>query len=269
MREQHALSKAFPPMTDEEFLELKDSIENIGVQTPIVIYEEKVIDGWHRYTAANEVGMPCPETNLPDDIDPRDFVLANNKTRRHLNKGQLAISYTRVYEWYPSGVNKGYVPSTHPKTSKELAKLAGTSVKSITQAKSVLTKGGTEVVEAIEKGKISLKRGAQISKLDKSEQAKAITEPPEPKPSILDGNAPSDDEIKANELAMQADLDEVNRFLESDDKMAGLWEENKKLRYLKSQLEIRNAALMNEKNECIKLCKKLQTQVDKLFKAKK
>ena len=70
-------------------------------------------------------------------------------------------------------------------------------------------------------------------------------------------------------MAMQADLDEVNRFLESDDKMAGLWEENKKLRFLNSQLEVRNAALMNEKNECIKLCKKLQSQVDKFYKAKK
>jgi hypothetical protein len=269
MREQHELSKAFPPMSDEEFLDLKDSIENIGVQMPIVIYEEKVIDGWHRYTAANEVGMSCPETDLPDDVDPRDFVLANNKTRRHLNKGQLAISYTRVYEWYPSGINKGCLLSRHPKTNKELAQLSGTSRTSIEHAKTLLTKGDKEVVEAVDQGKISLRRGAQISKLDKGEQAKAIAEPSEPKPSILDGHLPSDDEIKANELAMQADLDEVNRFLESDDKMAGLWEENKKLRFLNSQLEVRNAALMNEKNECIKLCKKLHTQVYKLFKAKK
>ena len=41
MRQQHELSKAFPPMSDEEFADLKYSIEVIGVQTPIVIYEGK------------------------------------------------------------------------------------------------------------------------------------------------------------------------------------------------------------------------------------
>jgi len=262
MRQQHELSKAFPPMSDEEFQDLKDSIGNIGVQSPIVIFEDKVIDGWHRYTAALDVGLPCPEVDLPDDVDPRDFVLANNKSRRHLSKGQLALSYTKVYQWNQS------VPST-PKTGKELAKIAGTSESSIDQAKAVLTKGAKEVVEAVEKGKISLKRGAQIAKLPKEQQGKAITEPPEPKPSMLDGNAPSDDELKANDLAMQADLQAVANFLDADEKMTEVWEENKKLRFLNAQLEVRNAALMREKNECIKLCKKQQVQLDKFYKAQK
>jgi len=262
MRQQHELSKAFPPMSDEEFQDLKDSIGNIGVQSPIVIFEDKVIDGWHRYTAALDVGLPCPEVDLPDDIDPRDFVLANNKSRRHLSKGQLALSYTKVYQWNQS------VPST-PKTGKELAKIAGTSESSIDQAKAVLTKGAKEVVEAVEKGKISLKRGAQIAKLPKEQQGKAITEPPEPKPSMLDGNAPSDDELKANDLAMQADLDTLNKLLEADEPLKVAHAEIKRLNYLLAQQEVRIASLMREKSECIKLCKKQQVQLDKFYKAQK
>jgi ParB-like chromosome segregation protein Spo0J len=262
MRQQHELSKAFPPMSDEEFQDLKDSIGNIGVQSPIVIFEDKVIDGWHRYTAALDVGLPCPEVDLPDDVDPRDFVLANNKSRRHLSKGQLALSYTKVYQWNQS------VPST-PKTGKELAKIAGTSESSIDQAKAVLTKGAKEVVEAVEKGKISLKRGAQIAKLPKEQQGKAITEPPEPKPSMLDGNAPSDDELKANDLAMQADLDTLNKLLEADEPLKVAHAEIKRLNYLLAQQEVRIASLMREKSECIKLCKKQQVQLDKFYKAQK
>jgi len=249
-------------MSDEEFQDLKDSIGNIGVQSPIVIFEDKVIDGWHRYTAALDVGLPCPEVDLPDDIDPRDFVLANNKSRRHLSKGQLALSYTKVYQWNQS------VPST-PKTGKELAKIAGTSESSIDQAKAVLTKGAKEVVEAVEKGKISLKRGAQIAKLPKEQQGKAITEPPEPKPSMLDGNAPSDDELKANDLAMQADLDTLNKLLEADEPLKVAHAEIKRLNYLLAQQEVRIASLMREKSECIKLCKKQQVQLDKFYKAQK
>ena len=266
MREQHELSKAFPPMTEEEFQDLKDSIENMGVQLPGVIFEEKVIDGWHRYTAANQLGMPCPEKDLPDDVDPREFAWAHNgKPRRHSTKGQLALSYTKLYQWQPSAKS---VPSTL-KTGKELAKMAGTSESSIDHARAVLNKGAKEVVEAVEKGKISLKRGSQIAKLPKEQQKKAITAPPEPRPSMLDGNVPSDQELEANEKSMQADLQAIANFLDADEKMAEVWAENKKLRYLNAQLEIRNAALMREKNECIKLCKKQQVQLDKFYKAQK
>ena len=269
MREQHELSKAFPPMTEEEFQELKDSIEVIGIQHPIVIFEDKVIDGWHRYTAANEVDMPCPEVELDESVDPRVFVLANNKTRRHLNKSQLAIAYTKVYRWHSSGKTLGYAPSAHLKTAKELAKLTGTSVRTITQAKAVLTQGSKAVVDAVEQGKISLKRGAEISKLDKDKQEKTITEPPEPKPSILDGNIPSDDELEANDLAMQADLETLNKLLEADEPLKVAHAEIKRLNYLLAQQEVRLASIMREKSECIKLCKKQQIQLDKFYKAQK
>ncbi len=54
---QHPLSAAFPAMDADDFQSLKDSIENIGVQNPITLYDGMVIDGWHRYTAATELGM--------------------------------------------------------------------------------------------------------------------------------------------------------------------------------------------------------------------
>jgi hypothetical protein len=85
----------------------------------------------------------------------------------------------------------------------------------------------------------------------------------------VDGSEPDDAELEANEMAMQADLEMVSKFLEADDKLAALMEENKKLNFLVAQKEVRIAALMREKSECIKLCKKLQTQVDKINKAKK
>ena len=61
---QHPLSAAFPAMTPEEFQELKDSIENIGVQNPITLLDGMVIDGWHRYSACLELVMECPVVEL-------------------------------------------------------------------------------------------------------------------------------------------------------------------------------------------------------------
>jgi len=264
--EQHPLSAAFPAMSEEELQNLKDSIDVIGVQNPIVIYEGKIIDGWHRYIVSNELRLPCPTVNLADDIDPQDFVLANNKARRHLTRGQIAMAYTKVYQWYPAGKpNSKGVLSTHLKTRQELAKLSGTSESTIAQAKAVLKKGSKPVQEAVQSGKISLKRGAKISRLDLESQYKALIEPPEPRPSILDGSEPSEEELEANELARQADLQAVDDLLDSDDQLKELWEKNKRMNHLSAQLEIRMKAMMNEKNECIKLCKKQQYQIKKLY----
>jgi len=269
MRLQHYLSKAFPPMTDEEFQETKDSIEDMGVQVPIVIFEDEVLDGWHRYTAANELGMPCPEVELAEDIDPREFVRIHNGKRRSITKSQKAMSYTKLNEWVPSKKTSRGELGSPQKTNEELAEMAGTSTRTIQQAKTILTKGDKAVVEAVEKGKISLKRGAQITKLPKEQQEQAITAPPEPKPSILDGNAPSDDELKANDLAMQADLEALNKLLEADEPLKVAHAEIKRLNFLLAQQEVRLASIMREKSECIKLCKKQQVQLDKFYKAQK
>jgi ParB-like chromosome segregation protein Spo0J len=269
MREQHELSKAFPPMEEERFQDLKDSIEIVGLLDPITIYEEKVIDGWHRYNACLAVSMPHAEVDLPDDVDPVDFVRAKNgPSRRHMTPSQLALSEVSLNAWAFRG-NPKSLPGKDFKSAKEMAEKVGVSVSTIERAKEVLSKGSDEVINAVKTGKVSVKKAASVSKLPKEQQAKAITAPPEPRPSMLDGNVPSDEELEANEKSMQADLQAVANFLDADEKMAEVWAENKKLRYLNAQLEVRNAALMREKNECIKLCKKQQVQLDKFYKAQK
>ena len=45
MYTQHPLSAAFPAMSADDYRALKDSVENIGVQNPITLFEGMVIDG--------------------------------------------------------------------------------------------------------------------------------------------------------------------------------------------------------------------------------
>lgn len=172
---QHPLSAAFPAMSADDFQALKDSINEVGVLNPITVFEGMVIDGWHRYTAANELGMDCPVVEL-GDVDPRDFVLAQNKARRHVTQAQLAIATTTVYAWRPVGnpALSNSAPGAELKTTKELAVSAGVSERTIEQAKAVQTKAAPEVVEAVKAGEIGLKKAAAIAKLPKEEQAAAI-----------------------------------------------------------------------------------------------
>ena len=271
---QHPLSSAFPAMTDNEFQELRDSIETNGVLNPITIYEGMVIDGWHRYKAANEANVDCPETELDEWIDPKDFVLAQNKNRRHITVAQLAIATTQVYEWHPANrPNKSVVPTELLKTATELAKLAGVSESSIEKAKSILKNASEEVKEAVKSGKIGLEKAKAISKLPKDQQAGAIDkalpkEAPE-KPILTQYYGPEEAELKANELAQQADLELMNKMLEADDALATAYAEIKRLNFLNAQMEVRISALMTEKNEAIKDAKRAQAQLDKIRKAQK
>lgn len=176
---QHPLSAAFPAMGADDFQALKDSIENIGVQNPITLFEGMVIDGWHRYTAAMELGMSCPTVEL-GNVDPRDFVLAQNKARRHVTQAQLGLAVTAVYAWRPAGnpaLSQSGSACPVGKTNAELAQIAGVSERTIKQAKAIQTKAAPEVVEAVKRGEIGGEKAAAIAKLPKEEQAAAIANP--------------------------------------------------------------------------------------------
>lgn len=259
-------------MTPEEFQSLKDSIDSHGVLNPITIYEGMVIDGWHRYHAAMVLGMDCPEAELEDWIDPKDFVLAQNKNRRHITAAQLAVATTEVYSWVSRGrQNKSVLTTDLTKTTSELAKLSGVSESSIEKAKSVLKNASSEVKEAVKSGKIGLYKAQEISKLPKGEQAAAIDKPiiaPE-RPRLTEDYGPSESELKAMELSQQADQELMNKMLEADEALAVSYAENKRLNHLVAQLEVRIAGLMNEKNAAIREAKRAQAQIDRQRKLKK
>lgn len=176
--QQHPLSAAFPAMSMDDFQALKDSIAKVGVLNPITIYKGQVIDGWHRYQAAQQLGLPCSLVELGEQTDPRHFVLAQNRARRHITASQLALATTTVNQWAPAHITRRVAgPATQTKTNAEMAEEAGVSVKSIRQAKVVQSEASPEVVEAVKAGKIGLEKAAAIAKLPKAEQAAAISKP--------------------------------------------------------------------------------------------
>ena len=268
MLKQHPLSSAFPSMNADDFLALKDSIENIGVQNPITLFEGMVIDGWHRYSAATELDMECPTVEL-GDVDPRDFVLAQNKARRHVTQAQLAMATTAVYDWKPRGDQRSAPGADRAKSTKELAEVAGVGVRSIEQAKAVQTKAAPEVVDAVKRGDIGLKKAVAIAQLPKDEQAAAITKPvaeikKQAEPEVPEYDGPSEEELRAHALQEQADREAMDKLMESDDKLATAFAEIKRLTALNAVLESRNQGLMNEKNEAIRLVKSRDRQIAKL-----
>jgi ParB-like chromosome segregation protein Spo0J len=265
---QHPLSAAFPAMQADEFQALVDSIEVIGVQNPITLFEGMVLDGWHRYTAANQCGMDCAIIEL-GDIDPRDFVLAQNKARRNLTASQRAIAVTAVYEWHSVGANqhdkKREGTSTHPqKTNAELAAIAGVSDKTIKQAKKAQKAGFTE---AIKDGAISVKEAAKI--------ATGTVATPKPTPAIapvIDATPDYTELDQAHEQIsdLQAEL-VVARITSTDSEeqkqaawlIAELRGQIKTLEATLSAVKISRDTLQNENAELRKQITRQRKEIDK------
>jgi N6-adenosine-specific RNA methylase IME4 len=92
----------FPEMQKDEFQELKESISN-GYDKifPIIIYEEKILDGWNRYRACEESGIESFEKQFQGSREEAlQFVLSSNR-RRNLTASQracLAVEYKPLFE---------------------------------------------------------------------------------------------------------------------------------------------------------------------------
>jgi ParB-like chromosome segregation protein Spo0J len=211
--ERHPLSAAFPNMTTDEFVDLLNSVREIGIQTPIVLFEDKIIDGWHRYRASVELDIECPAIDLADDLDPQLFVMAHNFARRNLSVSQRALCSVGVFKWRRNGrINQSGHDDHIVKTNKELSDLSKTSEKTIRRAKKVISDAVTEVIEAVQSGEIGIFKASEIAKLDKDKQVAALTKPVKktvPKEVVPDYD-PSDD-LRETITVLNEELEKASR----------------------------------------------------------
>jgi hypothetical protein len=89
---------------------------------------------------------------------------------------------------------------------------------------------------------------------------------PTEKPSMTQDFAPSDEELEANQLKMQADMDLAIKIIEADDILASLHAEVKRLSDDNASLQSRVNALMREKDQAVDLLKSAQRKLDRLYK---
>lgn len=236
-RQQHPLSSAFPAMSEDEHAELQSSIATVGVRNPITIFEGMVLDGWHRYCEARRQNVDCPEVELAAGVDPREFVLAQNGARRHMNAGQRALALLRVTEWQPRAAAPAPKPAAKPapgagseppaplpaaprKTEAELAAAAGVSERTLRQAKYVEQHAAPEVIQAVDAGEMSIKHAAEVAHLPPVAQALEVVAPaakPAKKPKADPTPGAGSDATRITELeAIVARLQAENEQLQAE-----------------------------------------------------
>jgi len=89
-----------PPLTDDEFSRLEESILKDGIRDKLVVWGDTLIDGHNRYHIATEHGLQY-ET-VQKDFESREhalnWIISNQLGRRNLNPNQIAYLRGKRYE---------------------------------------------------------------------------------------------------------------------------------------------------------------------------
>ena len=172
-------AKLLPKMSDEEFAELKSSIQAEGQHYPIVVNENlEVIDGHHRFQVCVELGIePDFEVRkFEDKLLEKKFVIEANLRRRHLNKFQLVELGVPLLEIEKELAKKrqaaggkigrniqlGLAPDDakpafkKSKATAAIAKKVGVSTRTFERGKKILEKASEEDKQKLREGKTSI-----------------------------------------------------------------------------------------------------------------
>lgn len=203
-----------------------------------------LVDGFHRYFAAMQMGLKevGVEFTTGTQLDAQVLSFGVNATH---GLRRSAATKRKVVEMALQHI------LTKTMINAEIAKICAVSSSFVASVRSP---------EAKQKQDEAKKRHIVKKAEEFSGEASQTSQTSE--------TGPDEDELKAHDIAMQADLEAMHKLLESSDALTTAHEEIKKLNYLNGQLEIRLQGLMNERNEAVKMVKKLQKELDAL-KAKK
>jgi hypothetical protein len=208
-------------------------------------------DGFHRYFASQSAG----DTTIVVDYKPGSMEDAQDLALSANNEHGLP----RTNEDKRKSVETALSYERHAKKSdRQIGKLCDVSHTLVAAVRN------PEIRK--QQAKNYVKHLEKVVAEDSGNNSTGNNSTPDPKVELTQDYGPDEQELKANELAQQADLEALNKLLESDDALATAHAEVKRLNHLVSQLQVRISVLMREKNSAIDMVKEYQAKEKKAKK---
>jgi N6-adenosine-specific RNA methylase IME4 len=180
MLKVHPIAQYFSPMPDADYQALKDDIKKNGMLEPVWLSSDgRIIDGRHRYRAADELGQreQCEAEALTTEYSPEELpeiVLSLNLRRRHLSESQRSMVAARMRHLLrDQSVSDGAKSGKKGETIHGAAQRLNVSRRSVAFAEKVLAGGVSELVRAVDEGMIAVSAAAKALKLPPEEQREA------------------------------------------------------------------------------------------------
>lgn len=148
--------EAFPPYEHDQYQALKASISRNGLQEPIWVWSDRVMDGRHRLKACQELGIEPSVKQLTCGYQQAvSAVFAANINRRQLGTGQLALMAAQLATRKP-GQTKAAKHVEAALSQVEAATLFGVSRDAVQKACRLIAQKNTALLDAVHCGSMTL-----------------------------------------------------------------------------------------------------------------
>jgi N6-adenosine-specific RNA methylase IME4/ParB-like chromosome segregation protein Spo0J len=165
----HPLADIFPLVEGAEFDELVADIREHGLHEPIVVFEDKILDGRNRYRACDAAGVEPTFTVYSGD-DPVSYVVSLNLRRRHLSESQRAMVAAKLAT-LKDGQRADLVEGLPIGRASEMLNVGE---RSVARAREVQEHGAPELIHAVEQGSVSVSAAADVATLSAQEQREIV-----------------------------------------------------------------------------------------------
>lgn len=174
-----------PPLTDEEYDGLRDSILAEGCRDALVLWGDTLIDGHNRYEICSRHGIPF--RTIQKDFDDREsvieWIIKNQFGRRNLPAYERARLALRLKSFFAEKakinqrggqggilLSQKSVEAKSVDTQKELAKVAGVSHDTIAKVEKIEKAATPELKEQIRNGELSINQAYQTVRREEKKQ---------------------------------------------------------------------------------------------------
>lgn len=186
--ETHEYANLFPMIEKEDLQNLKVDIKEHGLLQPIIMYDNKILDGRNRFLACKELNI-TPKLEEYKGNKPFEYVISTNLHRRHLSasqKGALAVDLLPIYEKITKERQKfgqgGLLMANLPQAkesiiaSKEAGKVVGIGERYVREAKKIKEQK-PEAFEEIRQGTLTIQDVKKVMRIEQvAKQRKEIEE---------------------------------------------------------------------------------------------
>jgi N6-adenosine-specific RNA methylase IME4 len=187
--ETHEYADLFPMMQGTELLELTEDIRTHGLNQPIVLYENKILDGRNRYVACREANVK-PAFKEYEGSAPLEWVISGNLHRRHLSVSQRAAlsidllplleekaKQKRLSTLKQNATKLANLPKREPEfhSAKEAAKILNIGERYVREAKKI-QETSPQAIKELKQGTKTLQEVKREQRFEKIKTQRAAIE---------------------------------------------------------------------------------------------
>lgn len=181
------LKNLLPPLSDEEYAGLEASLLKDGCLSPLITWNNMIVDGHYRYEICKKYGIPFSvcEVNFPDLEAAKHWAWKHQENRRNLTpfyRAELALKFKDAIakkakaRQQMARKSEYPLPRTPIKTATEVAKLAGVSHDTVHRVEYICSVADEETKNRLRRGDKSTSINREYNRLKlENPSATAIT----------------------------------------------------------------------------------------------